>query len=131
MRNFVSPTIETLINRAPKDLKGKQITEWVNASANKGVKPKELQYLGIDEFIEANPNASIDEVVRGVSDNQIKIRKNVISGDDSPVLEFLESTPDTDPLDGSNFWQYKTDDYLYDIEKKRFRNTKRITRSLQ
>ena len=75
MRNFVSPTIETLINRAPKDLKGKQITEWVNASANKGVKPKELQYLGIDEFIEANPNASIDEVVRGVSDNQIKIRK--------------------------------------------------------
>jgi hypothetical protein len=115
--NFVSPTIETLINRAPKDLKGKQITEWVNASANKGVKPKELEYLGIDEFIEANPNASIDEVVRGVSDNQIKIRKNVISGDDSPVLEFLESTPDTDPLDGSNFWQYKTYDYLYDIEK--------------
>jgi len=115
--NFVSPTIETLINRAPKDLKGKQITEWVNASANKGVKPKELQYLGIDEFIEANPNASIDEVVRGVSDNQIKIRKNVISGDDSPVLEFLESTPDRDPLDGSNFWQWRTDDYVYDIEK--------------
>ena len=115
--NFVSPTIETLINRAPKDLKGKQITEWVNASANKGVKPKELQYLGIDEFIEANPNASIDEVVRGVSDNQIKIRKNVYSGDDSPVLEFLESTPDTDPFDGSNFWQYRTDDFLYDIKR--------------
>jgi hypothetical protein len=115
--DFVSPTIETLINRAPKDLKGKQITEWVNASANKGVKPKELEYLGIDEFIEANPNASIDEVVRGVSDNQIKIRKNVKSGDDSPVLEFLESTPDTDPLNGSNFWQWRTDDYLYDIEK--------------
>ena len=90
---FVSPTIETLINRAPKNLKGKQITEWVNASANKGVKPKEIQYLGIDEFIEANPNASIDEVVRGVSDNQIKIRKNVYEGDNSPVLEFIESTP--------------------------------------
>ena len=115
--DFVSPTIETLINRAPKDLKGKQITEWVNASANKGVKPKELQYLGIDEFIEANPNASIDEVVRGVSDNQIKIRKNVISGDDSPVLEFLESTPDTDPLDGSNFWQYRTDEITDALEK--------------
>jgi len=114
--NFVSPTIETLINRAPKDLKGKQITEWVNASANKGVKPKELEYLGIDEFIEANPNASIDEVVRGVSDNQIKIRKNVTSGDDSPVLEFLESTPDTDPLDGSNFWQYRTDEILGDLD---------------
>ena len=114
--DFVSPTIETLINRAPKDLKGKQITEWVNASANKGVKPKELQYLGIDEFIEANPNASIDEVVRGVSDNQIKIRKNVISGDDSPVLEFLESTPDTDPLDGSNFWQYRADEILDDLD---------------
>ena len=115
--NFVSPTIETLINRAPKDLKGKQITEWVNASANKGVKPKEIQYLGIDEFIEANPNASIDEVVRGVSDNQIKIRKNVYEGDNSPVLEFIESTPDRDPLDGSNFWQYRTDDFLYDIER--------------
>ena len=114
--DFVSPTIETLINRAPKNLKGKQITEWVNASANKGVKPKEIQYLGIDEFIEANPNASIDEVVRGVSDNQIKIRKNVYEGDNSPVLEFIESTPDTDPLDGSNFWQYRTDEYLDDIK---------------
>lgn len=114
---FVSPTIETLIKRAPKNLKGKQITEWVNASANKGVKPKEIQYLGIDEFIEANPNASIDEVVRGVSDNQIKIRKNVYSGDNSPVLEFIESTPDVDPLDGSSFWQWRTDDFLGDVER--------------
>ena len=114
---FVSPTIETLINRAPKNLKGKQITEWVNASANKGVKPKEIQYLGIDEFIEANPNASIDEVVRGVSDNQIKIRKNVYEGDNSPVLEFIESTPDRDPLDGSSFWQWRTDDFLDDVER--------------
>ena len=55
--------------------------------------------------------------MRGVSDNQIKIRKNVYSGDDSPVLEFLESTPDTDPFDGSNFWQYRTDDFLYDIKR--------------
>ena len=114
---FVSPTIETLINRAPKNLKGKQITEWVNASANKGVKPKEIQYLGIDEFVEANPNASIDEVVRGVSDNQIKIRKNVYEGDNSPVLEFIESTPDRDPLDGSYFWQYRADEITDALEE--------------
>jgi len=115
---FVSPTLEALIKRAPKNLKGKQVMEWVNANANKGVKPKEVEYLGIDEFIANNPNATVDEVIEGISENKISIQKSIYkTSDDSPVLEFIESKPDTDPLDGSNFWQYRTDDFLYDIER--------------
>ena len=115
---FVSPTLEALIKRAPKNLKGKQVMEWVNANANKGVKPKEVEYLGIDEFIANNPNATVDEVIEGISENKISIQKSIYkTSDDSPVLEFIESKPDTDPLDGSNFWQYKTDDITDALEK--------------
>jgi hypothetical protein len=113
---FVSPTLEALIKRAPKNLKGKQVMEWVNANANKGVKPKEVEYLGIDEFIANNPNATVDEVIEGISENKISIQKSIYKeGDDAP-MEFIETLPDTDPLDGSNFWQHRTDEYLDDIK---------------
>jgi len=114
---FVSPTLEALIKRAPKNLKGKQVMEWVNANANKGVKPKEVEYLGIDEFIANNPNATVDEVIDGISENKISIQKGIYKGGDDAPMEFIESTPDTDPLDGSNFWQYKTDDITDALEK--------------
>ena len=117
--NFVSPTIETLITKAPKNLKGNQINQWLNANVSKGVKPKELEYLGVDEFINANPNATLDEVIEGISGNKIKIRKNVYAGDESPAMEFLETIPDTDPLYGSNFWQYRTDEISDDILQHR------------
>jgi len=60
---FVSPTLEALIQKAPANLKGKQITEWLNANASKGVKPKELEFLGFDDYIAANPSANVREQV--------------------------------------------------------------------
>ena len=74
---FVSPSIEALIKSAPPNLKGKQITEWLAANANKGVKPKELEYLGIDEFVATNPKATINEVVEGVSNNKVVVGRTV------------------------------------------------------
>lgn len=114
---FVSPTLEALIKRAPKNLKGKQVMEWVNANANKGVKPKEVEYLGIDEFIANNPNATVDEVIEGISENKISIQKSIYKeGDDAP-MEFIESTPDTDPLDGSDLWNPQLEDLTYGLEQ--------------
>ena len=115
---FVSPTLEALIKRAPKNLKGKQVMEWVNANANKGVKPKEVEYLGIDEFIANNPNATVDQVIEGISENKISIQKGIYKSDDATSrLDFIESNPNTDPLDGSNFWQHRTDEILDDLER--------------
>ena len=115
---FVSPTLEALIKRAPKNLKGKQVMEWVNANANKGVKPKEVEYLGIDEFIANNPNATVDQVIEGISENKISIQKSIYKSDDATSrLDFIESNPNTDPLDGSNFWQHRTDEILDDLER--------------
>jgi len=115
---FVSPTLEALIKRAPKNLKGKQVMEWVNANASKGVKPKEVEYLGIDEFIANNPNATVDQVIEGISENKISIQKGIYkSGDDTPTLEFNISTPETDPLDGSSLWGHRTDDIMYDLDR--------------
>jgi hypothetical protein len=100
---FVSPSLEALLKSAPPNLKGKQITEWLAANANKGVKPKELEYLGIDEFVATNPKATINDVVEGVSDNKVVVGKNVYKGDSygQANLEFEVTTPEFDPLDSS------------------------------
>ena len=113
---FISPTIQALIEKAPANLKGQQITEWANANANKGVKPKELEFLGLDEFVAANPNATTREAVQGISGNRVRVSQNVRSGE-GKTLEFESTIPETDPLDGSSFWQHRVDDLYYELEQ--------------
>ena len=116
---FVSPSLEALLKSAPPNLKGKQITEWLNANANKGVKPKELEYLGIDEFVATNPKATINEVVEGVSDNKVVVGKNTyFHNADAPEIDFDISTPEFDPLDPTyKNYQNIIEDTRYDIEQ--------------
>jgi hypothetical protein len=116
---FVSPSLEALISKAPANLKGKQITEWLSANANKGVKPKELEFLGVDEFIANNPNASVREVAEGVSQNKVEVGKNVYyHGGDAPEIDFEVTTPELDPLDPSyKNYQPLIEDISYDIEQ--------------
>ena len=95
---FVSPSLEALVSKAPVNLKGKQISEWLSANA----KPKELEFLGVDEFIANNPNASVREVAEGVSQNKVEVGKNVYyHGGDAPEIDFEVTTPELDPLDPS------------------------------
>ena len=96
---FLSPSLEALIKSAPPNLKGKQITEWLSANANKGVKPKELEYLGVDEFVANNPKATISEVLEGVSSNKVKVGKAVY-GDEGTFLKFDVNMPERDPISG-------------------------------
>ena len=111
--NFVSPSLEALLKSAPPNLKGKQITEWLNANANKGVKPKELEYLGVDEFVATNPKATLNEVVEGVSGNKVVVGKNTYyHSADAPEIDFDISTPELDPLDSSPLHQFQSEDLL-------------------
>jgi len=116
---FISPSLEALISKAPVNLKGKQISEWLSANANKGVKPKELEFLGVDEFIANNPNASVREVAEGVSQNKVEVDKNVYyHGGDAPEIDFDVTTPEFDPLDPSyKNYQNIIEDTRYDIEQ--------------
>jgi hypothetical protein len=113
---LVSPTIQALIEKAPANLKGQQITEWANANANKGVRPKELEFLGLDEFVAANPNATTREAVEGISGNRVRVSQNVRSGE-GEALEFERTIPETDPLDGSSLWQPRVEDLKYELEQ--------------
>jgi len=116
---FVSPTIKALIEKAPANLKGKQITEWLNANANKGVKPKELEYLGFDDYLAANPTATVREAVQGVSGNKVKVTRTS-AGDTSdnaaPLLEFDVEDSVSDPLTGAAPWESNIEDIKYDLE---------------
>lgn len=101
---FTSPTMEALITKAPANLKGKQITEWAKGNANKGVKPKELEFLGLDEFVASNPNANVRETVEGISGNKVKVSSNIRGGGDGQVMGFENTTPLEDPLTGAVLW---------------------------
>jgi hypothetical protein len=110
---FVSPTLEALIREAPPNLKGPAINDWLAANTQKGVKPKELEVLGIDEFIKANPEATLSEVVAGVAPNKVQITQSVnYQGLEEPTIDFEVSTPELDPLDGSPLHKFETDSLL-------------------
>jgi hypothetical protein len=113
---FVSPTIQALIEKAPDNLKGQGIIDWARANANKGVKPKELEFLGLDEFISANPNATVREAVEGISGNRVRVSQNVRSGGEEAV-DFERTVPETDPLDGSSLWEPQAEDMRYSLEQ--------------
>ena len=113
-----SPTIESLIRNAPKNLKGKQITDWLNSKGapSKGVKPKELPFLKIDRFIEENPNATISDVVQHAGDSKITIDVNSYKdiGEPGSSFYFETTTPEFDPLDSS----YKNSRSMVDLVKE-------------
>jgi len=113
---FVSPTIQALIEKAPANLKGQQIIEWARANANKGVKPRELEFLGLDEYVAANPNATTREAVEGISDNRVRVSQNVRGGGGEGI-DFVRTIPEIDPLDGSSLWQHRVDDLYYNLEQ--------------
>jgi hypothetical protein len=112
---FISPSLEALVSEAPVNLKGKQISEWLSANA----KPKELEFLGVDEFIANNPNASVREVAEGVSQNKVKVTKDIrYSSSGAPEIDFEVTTPELDPLDSSyKNYQNIIEDTRYDIEQ--------------
>jgi hypothetical protein len=115
---FVSPTLEALIREAPPNLKGPAINDWLAANTQKGVKPKELEVLGIDEFIKANPEATLSEVVAGVAPNKVQITKSVAGGEGS-VLEFTRTVPEEDPLDGSLLYNSELEDIQNELSLER------------
>jgi len=113
---FISPTIQALIEKAPVNLKGQQIFEWAKGNTNVGVRPQELEILGLEEFVTNNPNATTREAVEGISGNKIRVSKAIYSGDNAD-LEFDVTIPETDPLDGSSLWQHRVDDLHSELEQ--------------
>jgi len=114
---YVSPTIQSLIKNAPKNLKGKQITEWLAGNTNKGVKPQEVEALGIAKFIEDNPDATTRQVIENASENKVRVvQTEYVQGGGRPVVEFEVSTPDRDPLDDSLLYEPIMENIKYDLE---------------
>ena len=108
-----SPGIKDLIEKASPKLRGQGITQW----ANKNLKPKELEVLGIDEFIKANPKATLKETVEGISGNKVVVGKKVLGGGEGQIMDFETSYPLEDPLDGSKLYQHIIDDLRYELEE--------------
>ena len=113
--DFVSPTVEALIRNAPKNIKGKQIIEYLNSKGapSAGIKPKELPYLGIEKFIEENPNATMPEVIEHAGKNKVEVGEVVYRdiGTEGSDFYFDRSTPELDPIDSS----YKNNQSMVDM----------------
>ena len=113
--DFVSPTVEALIRNAPKNIKGKQIIEYLNSKGapSAGIKPKELPYLNIEKFIEENPNATLPEVIEHAGKNKVEVGEVVYRdiGTEGSDFYFDRSTPELDPIDSS----YKNNQSMVDM----------------
>ena len=107
-----SPGIKDLIEKASPKLRGQGITQW----ANKNLKPKELEVLGIEEFIKANPKATLKETVEGISGNKVVVGKKVLGGGEGQIMDFDITRPLEDPLDGSKVYQDEIDNLKYVLE---------------
>ena len=113
-----SPGIKDLIEKASPKLRGQGITQW----ANKNLKPKELEVLGIDEFIKANPKATLRETVEGISGNKVVIGKRELGGGEGQVMDFDITTPSDDPLTGASLWDDIVGDIEYDLDQGNLEN---------
>ena len=94
-----SPTIKGLIEKAPKNLKGKSLTQWMQSNPALA-KPKELEYLKVDgenliSFIENNPQMPVNEIIEKASLNKPILRDEI---------EYYN-----DPSDYDNALDYETD----------------------
>ena len=114
---FVSPTLKALILKAPPNLKGKGLTEWLRGNAGEGIKPKEMEFLGIYDFIARNPNAIVREVVEGVSGNKVKVTKEILR-DESLDIEWEITIPTSHPLSGNPLHQGFMNSYYTGIGVK-------------
>jgi hypothetical protein len=108
-----SPGIKDLIEKASPKLRGQGIVQW----ANKHLKPKELEVLGIDEFIKANPKATLKETVEGISGNKVVVGKKVLGGGEGQIMDFDITRPLEDPLDGSLAYQPNIEDLKYELDE--------------
>ena len=107
-----SPGIKDLIEKASPKLRGQGITQW----ANKNLKPKELEVLGIDEFIKANPKATLKETVEGISGNKVVVGKKVLGGGEGQKMDFDITEPTDDPLTGAVLWDDIIGDTVYGLD---------------
>ena len=118
-----SPTIKGLIEKAPKNLKGKSLTQWMLSNPALA-KPKELEHLKVDgesiiSFIESNPQMEVNQIIEKASLNKPILRNEIEYFDDpsdydnaigDDVLpEFETNIITTDPLDGSRFADFYND----------------------
>ena len=118
-----SPTIKGLIEKAPKNLKGKSLTQWMLSNPALA-KPKELEHLKVDgesiiSFIESNPQMEVNQIIEKASLNKPILRNEIeyfndpsdfdnAIGDDV-LPEFETNIITTDPLDGSRFADFYND----------------------
>jgi hypothetical protein len=99
-----------LIAKAPPDLKGEQISNWLKANTDKGVKPKELELLDLDSYIMQNPNATVRDVAEYGSQNKVQLVTRVQQAEDAPTVQFDVDIPDLDPISGETVWNFKAED---------------------
>lgn len=122
-KEFTSPTLRGLLESAPRNLKGQALIDWTRANANKGIKPKEVEVLDLENYIKANPDQNVKEVVQGVKDKQIKVSKEIYEDFGAPEIDFDVTKPAFDPLDSSiKNYQYILDDLPDDLINDKYKS---------
>ena len=126
-----SPTIKGLIEKAPKNLKGQALLDWMKGNPALA-KPKELPYINIQgenilDYIKNNPEADVRQIVELASAEKPILRADPnthygdYTGRDTYIdpyegVRFDVEVAYDDPLDGSRLYNYIIEDIQDDTK---------------
>ena len=113
--NIVSPTIEGLITDAPRKLRGPEILQWMKGNVGQKIKPKEMKYLEVEDYINKNPKATVSDVIENISNKKVEVGEVTYKDkgsyyEDGGDVTFYETIEYYDPIDDTLLYQYRIDD---------------------
>lgn len=115
---MVSNLTKALIEKAPKNLKGEGIMDWISANNKLGYKQEEVDLVGIKPFLKKNPNATLEEAIDFVARNKPTVQMKLYKDTGGKGLNdiFITRADPYDPIDKTDYSLSFTDDIISDLE---------------
>jgi len=115
---MISNLTKVLIEKAPKNLKGQAIMDWINANRKEGIKQEEIDLMDIESFLRDNPDATtvdtIDYAARNKPTVQTKIYKDMGGRGLDDI--FISRDEPYDPIDNYDHSLSRADDIISELE---------------
>jgi len=120
---MVSNLTKALIEKAPKNLRGQGILQWVDSNLKKGggYKKEELDLVkaaGFESFIRDNRSATLEEAIDFIARNKPTVQMKIYKDTDGKGLNdiFTTKVDPYDPIDKFDYSLSFTDDIISDLE---------------
>jgi len=118
---MVSNLTKTLIETAPKNLRGQGILQWIDGNFGKGYTKEEVKLIkdaGFESFIRNNPNAKLEEAIDFVARKKPTVQMKIYKDTGGQGLNniFTTRVDPYDPIDNTDYSLSFADDIISELE---------------